>query len=169
MSQDVVRQVAVPPAARAASTLARIDYEDAFLVDTVSAEDRTAEQWARAALEDASLTVRSRLVSGWTALGLKLRRGRSDRSVLGWEIRERTDGLVLLGAGSRIGMPAELLFKRERDALLFATFVQKDNRIARAAWAAVEPVHVPTVRSLLEQAGVRARVRPEADARGRGV
>ena len=164
MSRDGVRQVAVPPAARALSTLARIDYEDAFLVDTVSAEDRTAELWARAMLEDAPLTVRSRLLSAWTALGLRLRWGRSDRLVLGWELRRRSDDLVLLGADSRIGMPAELLFKRERHALLFATFVQKDNRIARAAWAAVEPMHGPTVRSLLRQADSRGVVLHERRA-----
>jgi hypothetical protein len=64
-----VRQVAVPPAARALSTLSRIDYEDAFLVETGPATDRTAEQWARAIVEGAPITVRSTLVSGWSALG----------------------------------------------------------------------------------------------------
>jgi hypothetical protein len=147
-----VRQVAVPPAARALSTLSRIDYEDAFLVDTGTARERTAEQWARAILEDAPITVGSTLLSGWSALGLKLDRARSDRSVLGWEVRDGAPDFVLLGAHSRIGMPAELLVERERHALLFATFVQHDNEIARAVWAGVEPVHVPTVRRVLEQA-----------------
>jgi hypothetical protein len=149
---EQVAQIAVPPDARALSTLSRIDYEDAFLVETHAAPDRTAEQWARAVLEDAPMTMRSRLLTGWSALGLKLRRGRSDRAVLGWAIRERSDDHVLLGADSRIGMPAELLFKREPQALLFSTFVQKDTHVARAAWAAIEPVHAPIVRSLLEHA-----------------
>jgi hypothetical protein len=147
-----VRQVTVPPAARALSTLSRVDYEDAFLVETGSAADRTAEGWARAVLEDAPLAVRSRLLSGWSALGLKLGRGPSDRYVLGWEVRRRTPDVVLLGAGSRIGMPGELLFERERQTLLFATFVHHGNPIARALWAGAEPVHVPTVRHLLEHA-----------------
>ena len=56
-------------------------------------------------------------------------------------------------------MPGELLFKRERDALLFATFVQHDNPVARAVWAGVEPVHVPIVRRVLEHA---AQVGPRA-------
>jgi hypothetical protein len=149
-----VRQIAVPPDARALSTLSHIDYEDAFLVETGPPRDRTAEQWARAIIEDAPITVRGRLLSGWSAIGLKLGRGRG-RSVLGWEVRSRSPDFVLLGADSRIGMPGQLLFKRERHALLFATFVQHDNPVARAVWAGVEPVHVPAVRHLLEQASRR--------------
>ncbi len=42
-----VRQVTLPPAARALSTLSHVDYEDAFLVETGPAQDRTGEQWAR--------------------------------------------------------------------------------------------------------------------------
>jgi hypothetical protein len=43
-----------PLAARALSTLCHVDYEDAFLVETGPAQDRTGEQWARAILEDGS-------------------------------------------------------------------------------------------------------------------
>jgi Protein of unknown function (DUF2867) len=150
-----VRQVAVPPALRSLSTLAHVDYADAFLVETGGFPDRTAERWARAVLQDAPLAVRHTLLSGWSAIGLKVGRGRADRSVLGWEIRRSDPDLVLLRAGSHIGMPGELLFKRERRGLLFATFVQHDNALARATWAAVEPVHVPTVRYVLEQAARR--------------
>lgn len=71
LTPGTVRQVAVPPAARALSTLSRIDYEDAFLVDTGSDRERTAEQWARAILEDAPIIVRRALLSGWSALGLR--------------------------------------------------------------------------------------------------
>jgi len=77
--------------------------------------------------------------------------------VLGWEVRSRTPEVVLLGADSRIGMPGELLFERQRETLLFATFVHHGNPVARALWAGVEPVHVPTVRHLLEHAGRRRR------------
>ena len=151
-----VRQIPVPAAVRSLSTLSRIDYEDAFLIDTASAAEQTAEEWARAVLEDAPLKVRGKLVSGWSALGLKLDCARSRRSVLGWPIRESSPDLVLLGADSRIGMPAQLLFKREPEALLFATFVQQDNRVARAMWAGTEPAHGPIVRQILEGARRRA-------------
>jgi hypothetical protein len=75
--------------------------------------------------------------------------------VLGWEVRRNSPDLVLLGARSRIGMPAELAFERRHHSLLFATFVRHDNAIARAVWAATEPVHVPIVRRVLERAATR--------------
>ncbi len=86
------------------------------------------------------MIVRSALLSGWSSLGLRLGVGRSERFVLGWEVQRSTPDFVLLAASSRIGMPAELLFKRQRHTLLFATFVQKENAIARAVWAAVDPL-----------------------------
>ena len=150
-----VRQIDAPPDARALSTLDRIDYADAFLVDVAGAAGRTAEDWARAVLEGAPAATRATLRSGWTALGLKLDRAGSGRSVLGWEIRERSPDVVLLGCDSRVGMPAQLLLRRDPGALLFSTFVQHDNPAVRAAWAGVVPVHVPTVRRLLAQARER--------------
>jgi hypothetical protein len=52
-------------------------------------------------------------------------------------------------------MPGELLFKRERDGLLFATFVRQQNPVARAVWARIAPRHRRVVRSLLAQAARR--------------
>lgn len=146
------RPIRLPPAARALSTLSRIDYEDAFFVRPGPGLDRTGEQWARAVLEGAPQRMRARLLRGWCLLGLRLGSPWSRRRVLGWQIRRSTPDFVLLAAGSRIGMPAELLFKRERDGLLFATFVQQRSPLARAIWARVVPVHQRTVASLLTHA-----------------
>jgi hypothetical protein len=154
-----VRQVAVPSAARALCTLTHIGYEDAFLVEIAPVEDRTAEQWAEAILEDAPGITRSALRLGWSALGLRLGPTRSDGFVLGWEVRRSSPDYALLRAGARLGLAAELLFKRQQQLLLFATFVQQENRIARAMWAGVEPAHRPIVRYLLEQASRRERRR----------
>jgi hypothetical protein len=133
--------VAVPPNARALSTLSRVDYEDAFVVETGRAQDQTAERWARAIFEDAPMPTRRALRWGWLAQGLKLGSARSDRLVLGWELRRSTPDFALLRADSRIGMPAEILFMRQQDSLLVAVFVQHENYIARAVWAGVRPVH----------------------------
>jgi hypothetical protein len=154
-----VRQVPTPAAARALSTLAHVDYEDAFLVEIGPGQDRTPEQWVRAILEDAPIITRSALLSGWLALGLELGSPRSDGLVLGWEVRRSTPDFALLGASSRLGLPAELLLRRRRQTLLFATFVQQENHIARAVWAGVAPVHRPVVRYVLEQASCRERRR----------
>jgi hypothetical protein len=150
VAAGTVRQVTLPSAARALSTLSRVDYEDAFLVETGPADDRTGEQWARAILEGAPASTRSALSRGWAALGLRLGSAHSDRFVLGWEVRRSTPDLALLGASGRLGLSGELLFERQQHTLLFATFVQLDNRIARGLWARIAPRHRQVVRDLLE-------------------
>ncbi len=155
----------MPAAARTLSTLSRIGYEDAFLLETGQARDRTAEQWARAILEDAPIALRSALPWGWFALGLQHGSTRSDRFVLGWEVRRSTPDFVLLAASSRLGLPAELLFERRQHTLLFATFVQQENPMARAMWAGIAPPHRQVVRYLLEQAAAR-RETHDLDPRG---
>jgi hypothetical protein len=165
-----VQKIAVPADARAHCTLSHIDYEDAFAVDLGGARDRTAEQWARTLLESAPAAVRATLMAGWTAIGLKLGGAPADQSLLGWEIRRGTPDVVLLHAGSRIGMPAELLLTRDGHSLLFCTFVQHDNHVARAVWAGTEPLHVPIVRHILADAVRRSnqrqlQTRPGREAR----
>jgi hypothetical protein len=152
-----VREIPVPDDARALSTLPRIDYEDGFLADVGPLQARTAEGWARTMLEDAPAALRGALRSGWSALGLRLGPSACEGFVLGWQVRESTGDFVLLGAGSRIGMPAELLLMRRQDELLADTFVHLGSPMARAVWAGIEPVHRPVVRQVLEQGSRRAR------------
>jgi hypothetical protein len=151
-----IRQVDLPASARALTTLPRIDYCDAFLFGAGSTHDEDAEDLMREVLEGAPLAVRTQLLSGWSAIGLKVPGG-SQRSVLGWEIRRAVPDHVLLGADSRIGMPGELLLRKDDGALLFATLVSQRNLIARAVWAVTEPVHVRVVRDILTQASRRLR------------
>ena len=132
----MVRQVDLPLSARALSTLPRIDYSDAFLFDAGSTRDESAEDLIREVLQGAPVAVRTQLLSGWSAIGLKVRIG-SERSVLGWEIRRAAPDHVLLGADSRIGMPGELLFARRSDGLIFATFVHHRTAGTRPMWAAI--------------------------------
>jgi hypothetical protein len=156
-SADRVRKVDVPQSVRESSMLSRIDYADTFFVYVGQSSERAAEQWAREILEGSPLSIRTRLLSGWSSLGLKIGTGSSERSVLGWQVRRSTPDFVLLGADSRIGMPGELMFKRQSDALLFATLVHHGNVVARALWATVEPAHVRIVRHILDQASRRLR------------
>ena len=143
-----VRQIDVPPSASTLSTLPRIDYCDAFLFDAGSHRTQTAEDLIREVLEGAPLAVRTQLISGWSSIGLKVSSG-AEGSVLGWDVRRSEADHVLLGADSRIGMPGELLLKKDDGALFFATFVAQRNLIARAVWAVTEPVHVRVVRDVL--------------------
>lgn len=147
-----VRPTVLPAATRELSTLAHIDYQDAFLVETGLAQDRTAEQWAREVLEGAPVSTRRALSGGWSALGLRLGPARSDRHVLGWEIRRSDPDVVLLGACGRLGLSGELVFQRSAHALFYATVVQLENRVARGLWAAIESRHRRVVQGLLERA-----------------
>ena len=157
-----VRQVAVPPAARALSTLSHVDYEDAFIVDVGPGRARTGEEWARAILEEAPASTRRALRSGWLALGLRLGATRSDRTVLGWQVRRSTGDFALLGAGSRLGLEGEVFVKHRQRTLLAGTFVQLKNPIARAVWAGVAPGHRRVVRHVFDQAGRRIREKERA-------
>ena len=144
-----VRQLDPSPQVRALSTLPGVDYADAFTVTGAAASERTPEQWARTVLDRAPRPVRLKLVVGWTLLGLRLGVRPPGGRILGWRIRRSTPDLVLLGAGSLVGLPAELLFLRQPDGLLFATFVRQQSRYARALWPRVVPSHQRIVRSLL--------------------
>lgn len=151
------RHVEVPSDARARSKLARIDYQDAFVVETSFAQLLNGERWARAMLEDAPTMTRSALTSGWSALGLRLGSIRSERLVLGWEIASQGPEFALLAARSHLGFSAELLFERRPRALLFATFIEAASPVARAIWVPLGPWHRQVVRYLLEQ-GTRRRL-----------
>ncbi|MDT5290922.1 MAG: hypothetical protein QOF88_5811 [Mycobacterium sp.] len=148
--QATARKVTVPDDVRELSTLPRIDYADAFLVDTSAHPERTAERWAKAMLEEAPASMRAKLLSGWTALGLKA--AESGPSILAWEVHSSAPDALLLGRDSRIGMPGELLFALRPEGLLFATFVHHRTPATRAVWAAVVRTHVRTVLELLERA-----------------
>lgn len=154
-NQRLVQQITTPRNASERSALARVDYSDAFLVTRTGTADRTAEQWARDVLEGAPLIQRSGLVLGWTMLGLRLHSPWSSRFVLGWQVRQQTPDVVLIEAGPRFGLAAELQFERLPDAVLFSTSVQMNNPVARAVWSAVTPVHRWIVGHLLKQSAQR--------------
>src|SRR5438270_244333 len=112
-----VQQVAPPAEARARSTLAHVDYEDCFVTDVPRVRDRTAEEWARAALEEAPAALRRSLRSAWRTLGMRVGPERGDGFVLGWSVRRSEPDVVLLGGTSRLGMQAEPLLERAQPGL----------------------------------------------------
>jgi hypothetical protein len=142
-----VSAITLPADARTLTTLSRIDYQDAFRLG--AGVERPAEEWVRAMLNEAPLIVRSRLVAGWLALGLNLRGPWSARRVLGWKVQHRDPNFVLLAADSWLGLRGELLFRSEPRGLLFATFIQQDNALARSLWNKITPQHQHVVHSLL--------------------
>lgn len=64
---------------------------------------------------------------------------------------------MLLGAESRLGLSAELLFARWKGALLFATVIRFDRAAMRTVWMGIERRHRRVVRTLLTDAARRVR------------
>ncbi|PZS15711.1 MAG: hypothetical protein DLM57_12140 [Pseudonocardiales bacterium] len=149
-------EVALPAWLREGTGLDRIDYSDSYVVENIpAAQETTPEQWAREVLERAPTAIRRRLPPGWFLLGLRHGSIRSPRYVLGWPIRQNTPERIVLGAHSRVGMPAELVFARDGDGWLFATLIQQDNRIMSSLWRAIAASHRRVVRYLLRSAATR--------------
>ena len=70
-----VCHIAIPPAARALSTLCHLGYEDAFFLETSRTQDWTAEQWGRTILQDARRAVRSTVLLRWPSIGRRVGSG----------------------------------------------------------------------------------------------
>lgn len=147
-----VREVAVSPAITSRSTLPRVDYADAFVVEPGPPPDETPEQWVRAFFAGTPESTRAALRRGWASLGLRVGSPDAEDLVFGWSVRRSERDLALLGAESRVGMPAELLVERRNGTLLFATLVAHRNPLVRLVWAAVAPGHRRVVHRLLERA-----------------
>jgi hypothetical protein len=159
---DMVREVEVPADALALSTLPRVDYMDAFRVDLPGGPALSGEEWARETLEGASSETRRSLRRGWPLIGLKLAPPGAEGSVLGWHLRHNEADYALLGLDSRIGMPAELLFRPEPDGLLFATLIAHRTPLTRILWAPIGPPHRRVVPALLRRAVGRVTARSPA-------
>ena len=144
-----VRQIPTPPEARALSSLASVDYSDAFIAMTDRAPELTAEEWMRRMLERAPNRFRLFAPAAWFSLGLKHGLPWSDETLLGWRVRRKEDDLILVGAESRVGSPAELLLRREADSIHFSTLAQIGNPVMKGVWAAIEKPHQRIVAQLL--------------------
>ena len=154
-----VREIGLPRRARALSTLPRLDYTDGCRMHTEQARELTAEEWARALLEQAPAGTRRDLRRGWRALGVRLGPADDPSLVLGWEVRQSAEDHVVLGVRSWLGIEAEVLCLREPDTLVVGTLVQLDNPLARVVWACIEGHHRKVVRHLVRRAGERVATR----------
>jgi hypothetical protein len=136
----------------ACCTLSRVDHVDTHVLRTT----RTPQMWAREILENTSVAMRARLTAGWTMLGLRLRRS-SAHSIAGWPITRDDAEYVRLQGDSRIGLAGQLVTRVVDGGVVFATFVQLGNPVARAVGARVLPTHLAIVESLGRGAAERTR------------
>jgi hypothetical protein len=126
----------VPSAVTDLHLLDRVDYEDAYQVDT--ALERTPQQWMRSFLEGAPLwfTLPWGVVLGAGLLGLDPRATRRPGHVMGWKVLLDQPDAYVLGFDSPKGLTARLVAVTPPGRAIIATQIQLDTAYARAMWAA---------------------------------
>jgi hypothetical protein len=139
----------IPDTIRCLSSLASPDYVDLFTAVTSGAADKSAEEWARTALEDTP-TGRS-APSLWRLLGLRLGPTTSPDYVQGWKIADRDDDWIRIEATSWF-MTAQAVIHADDGQVSLALFIRYDQPIAAVIWPPVSVMHRRAVPVMLRQA-----------------
>jgi hypothetical protein len=128
------------------------DFECAYQIAVAGEDDRSSEQWARAAWEGAPVPLRWFMLGGWRfVLGLRLGPRRSQDHILGWNIVERRPDETVCQLSSGF-LGAYNTFRLADDQLVWSTFVTYQRPIARIIWPPVALLHRPLVRLALRRA-----------------
>ena len=162
----VVGLTDIPDAIRRLATLSRPDYVDLFTITTSGATtsgattsgvtDRSAEEWARVALEGTPAGRSAPLL--WRLLGLRLGPTPSPHHVQGWKIADRGDDWIRIETSSWF-MTAQAVVHVDDGRVSLALFLRYDRAIAALIWPPVSVVHRRGVPVILRQA-VKAHARP---------
>jgi hypothetical protein len=134
------------------SLLDRIDYEDAYRVDTLL--QRTPEQWMRAFIEDAPTWFQL----PWIGLGKAVLGARfgpltaSADHVLGWRVLADRPNLFAVGLDSSAGPFARLITLTPPGQAVVATQIRLDTARARTLWPAIRRGHRYFAPYLLDRA-----------------
>jgi hypothetical protein len=129
------------------------DYADAFEVRIDRPDHRSAEQWARCALERAPTVVRRVVVVAHRGV-LRFRLGplRSSDHVLGWQIRDSHPDTIELAAEGPL-MSGLIVGRRTSPTTTqIETFVFFHRRSAATIWTLVGPLHRRIAPLLLKRA-----------------
>jgi hypothetical protein len=130
------------------------DYADAFEIRSDEPDPRTAEQFARAALEQAPRAVRWTVLTAWRGL-LRFRLGptSSPNHVLGMQIMAARPEAIHLQAESWLIRGAVVGRKVDPRHVVVSTYVFYTSPVAaRIVWTAVGPLHRRVARYLMEHA-----------------
>lgn len=132
------------------------DFACAYEIEIAPGDERSSEQWARAAWEGAPLFLRWLMIAGWRfVLGLRLGPRPSRDHILGWRIAERHRDATVCQLGSAF-LNATNTFRRADGRLVWTTVVAYDRPIARVIWPPVSLLHRPLVRIALQRAARHA-------------
>lgn len=156
----------VPEDVRSLTTLTHPDYIDLCTITTAGAADRSPEEWARAALEEAPLARRNarRL---WRLLGLRLGAPGAVGHVQGWRIAGRGADWIRLETASWYLTGRAVCLVRDDQASIALALRYDHRRIASAVWSLVAGPHQRAVPTMLRQAATLLLPTPASRGGGR--
>lgn len=129
----------------------RYDYADSFEVQLPAPDDRSAECWARAALEGSPAALRWLILFAHRRV-LRFRLQLCRENVLGWRITESTEDVTMLCASGTL-MAGVIIGRRPTpDATMLQTYLYFHKaRTARLIWIVVRPIHQGVASYLLRR------------------
>ena len=140
----------VPDSIRRLTTLVDPNYVDHFVLTTPSARAFSAEEWARAVLEQSPLARRNARTL-WRLMGLRLGPPRSPVHVQGWRISARGDSWLRAETASWY-MTAQAVCLVEEGQVSVSLSLRYDRPVAVLVWAVVSGPHRRAVPVMLRQA-----------------
>jgi hypothetical protein len=144
------QKIPVPTHVEEMNLLDRVDYQDAFSVQTETRH--TPEEWGRLALvQHAPPALRRIIRAVHHAIGLRLAPSGSGDHVAGWEILQNEPEYVVLGVEGRVLTP-RIIVSTPPGSFVVSTLIRFDHVSARAAWTFVAPIHRAVARFLLDNA-----------------
>ena len=141
-----------PPTTGSNAAAHNPDFECAYKIDVPREDDRSTEQWARAAWEGAPAPLRWFMLAGWRfVLGFRLGPRHSGDHILGWHIVERRPDETVCQLSSGF-LGAYNTFRLADEQFVWSTFVTYQRPIAKIIWPPVSLLHRALVRLALRRA-----------------
>ncbi len=140
---------------RPPSTVASLDYADAFEIARSPTDRRSAEQWARDGSEGLPVTIRRSglLIHRWI-LGFHLGPWVSSDHIFGWQIVTSEPELLHLEARSTL-LSGHMVWRLHHERLVMSTFLQYEmRRTAPLVWAVIGNIHRGAAPYLLKLAAI---------------
>ena len=140
MSHTQSLEIPVPNAVAGLHLLDRVDYQDAYCIDT--RVERTPEQWMRTILEGAPrwFQVAWPAILG-TLAGLRFGPRSASDHVLGWKIVDDRPDAFVIGLESSRGLVVRLIALAPPGQAVFATQLLLETSYARRLWSVARPGH----------------------------
>lgn len=130
---------------------AAYDYADSFQVELAKPDEHTAEEWARACLEQAAPIVRG-VVRFVHARVARFELSTEPGNVLGWQIVSTAPDVLHLQTAGPLLRAVIIARRRSPTTAGFTTYLVYKRPITRLIWVAVGPLHRAIAPYLLARA-----------------